>query len=75
MLAVATGLRMALLASGQAVEVATGAPDVARVTATHKDLDRQYPPPPPPGRVFRRGGGAELLGLRWPELCSRGVGV
>ena len=44
-LAVATGLRMALPTSGQAVEVAHVAPDVARVTAAHKELGRQYPRP------------------------------
>ena len=35
---------MALLRSGQAAEVAHVAPDVARVTAPHEDLSRQYPP-------------------------------
>ena len=43
MLAVATGLRMALPTSGQAVEVANVAPDLARVTAAHEELGRQYP--------------------------------
>ena len=46
MLAVATGLLMALLTSGQAVQVAHVAPDLARVTAAHEELGRQYPPPP-----------------------------
>ena len=44
MSAVATGLRMALLAGGQSVEVATVAPDLARVIAAHEDAGRQYPP-------------------------------
>ena len=44
MSAVSMGLRMALLASGQAVEVATVPPDMAKVTAAHEDMGRQYPP-------------------------------
>ena len=44
MSAVATGLRMALLATGQTVEMANVAPDLARVTAAHEDVGRQYPP-------------------------------
>ena len=44
MSAVATGLRMALLGSGEAVEVAHVAPDLARDTAAHEELGRQYPP-------------------------------
>ena len=43
MSAVATGLWMALLTSGQAVEVAHVAPDVARVTAAHDELGQQNP--------------------------------
>ena len=78
MSAVATGLRMALLAGGQALEVATAALDVAKVTAAHQDVGRQYPPAPPhgggEGPLFCRGVGAELPGLRWPELCSEGGG-
>ena len=78
MSAVATGLRMALKTSGQAVQVTHVAPDLAWVTAAHEELGRQYPPPLPHGSGdgcrIRRGGRAELPGLRWPELCSRGVG-
>ena len=44
MSAVSTGLRMAMLAIGQAVEVATVAPDTAKVAAAHEDLGRHYPP-------------------------------
>ena len=44
MSAVATVLRMALLAGGQLVEVATVAPDVAKVTAAHADVGWQHPP-------------------------------
>ena len=39
-----TGLRMTMLASGQQLEVDTVAPDMARLTATHEDMRRQYPP-------------------------------
>ena len=35
---------MALLASGQAVEVATVVPDMAKVIAAHHGVGRQYPP-------------------------------
>ena len=34
---------MAGLADGQSVEVAIVAPDLARVTAAHEDVGRQYP--------------------------------
>ena len=44
MSAVLTGLRMALLVSGQQVEVDTVAPDVAKVSAAHDVVGRQYPP-------------------------------
>ena len=37
---VSTGLRMAMLASGQQVEVDTVAPKMARVTAAHEDVCR-----------------------------------
>ena len=43
MSAVSTGPRMAMLASGQQVEVDTVAPNMARVTAAHKGVRRQYP--------------------------------
>ena len=44
MSAVSTGLRMAMLASGQQVEVDTVAPNMAGVSAAHDDVRRQYPP-------------------------------
>ena len=47
MSAVSTSLQIALLASGQSVEVDTVVPDMAKVSAAHKDVGRQYPPPPP----------------------------
>ena len=47
MSAVSTGFWMALLASGQSVKVDTLAPDMAKVSAAHEDVGRQYPPPPP----------------------------
>ena len=40
MLAVLTGPRIAILASGQQVEVDTVAPHMARVTAAHEDVRR-----------------------------------
>ena len=43
MSAAATGLRMALLTSGQAAHVAPG---LARVTAAHEEPGRQYMHPP-----------------------------
>ena len=46
MSAMSTGLRMAMLATGQQVEVDTVSPDMARVTAAHEDVRRHYPPPP-----------------------------
>ena len=55
------------------------APDLAKVSAAHDELVQQSPPPPPPrsggdGRHLRVGGGAELLGLRWPEFAPKGGG-
>ena len=46
MSAVSTGLWMAMLASGQQLEVDTVAPAMAGVSAAHEDVRRQYPPPP-----------------------------
>ena len=46
MSAVATGLCMALLTSGQGLEVVHVAPEQARVTAAHNDVAREYAPPP-----------------------------
>ena len=40
MSAVFTGLRMAMLANGQRIEVDTVAPDMARVSAAHEDVRR-----------------------------------
>ena len=42
--AVSAGLRMAWLAGGQSAEVDTVAPDMAKVSAAHKRVGRQYPP-------------------------------
>ena len=56
MSAVSTGLRMAVLASGQSVKVDTVAPDMAKVSAAHEDVGRHYPPPPHvsgDGHLFR----------------------
>ena len=42
--AVSTGLRMAMMASGQQVNVDNVAPDAPKVTAAMEDVRRQYPP-------------------------------
>ena len=47
MLAVATGMRMAVLQNQIDVEVRTVASDMARVTQADDVLVQQYPPPPP----------------------------
>ena len=47
MSAVSTGLRMAMMASGQQADVDTVAPDAPEVSAALEDVRRQYPPPPP----------------------------
>ena len=44
MSAVSTGLRMAMMASGQQVDVDSVAPDAPKVTAAMEDVRRQYPP-------------------------------
>ena len=44
MSAVSTGLRMAMMASGQQVDVDTVAPDAPKVTAAMEEVRRQYPP-------------------------------
>ena len=44
MSAVSTGLRMAMLGSGQQVDVDSVAPDAPKVTATMEEVRRQYPP-------------------------------
>ena len=44
MSAVSTGLRMAMLGSGQQVDVDTVAPDAPKVTAAMEEVRRQYPP-------------------------------
>ena len=48
--AVSTGLRMAMMASGQQVNVDNVAPDAPKVTAAMEDVRRQYPP----HRLWRR---------------------
>ena len=52
MSAVSTGLRMAMLASGQQVEVDNVAPDMGSVSASQQDVRRQYPPHPLPSAVI-----------------------
>ena len=47
MSAVSTGLRMAMMASGQQADVDSVAPDAPRVSAALEEVRRQYPPPPP----------------------------
>ena len=60
---------LALLASGQAVEVATVATDMAKVIAAHEDVGRQYPPQSGCGVL---GLGAEpLVGAQFPEHPPR----
>ena len=44
MSAVSTGLRMAMMASGQQVDVDSVAPDAPKVTAAMEEVPRQYPP-------------------------------
>ena len=44
MSAVSTGLRMAMLGSGQQVDVDSVAPDAPKVTAAMEEMRRQYPP-------------------------------
>ena len=44
MSAVSTGLRMAMLGSGQQVDVDSPAPDAPKVTAAMEEVRRQYPP-------------------------------
>ena len=46
MSAVSTGLRMAMMASGQQADVDNVAPDAPKVSAALEDVRRQYPPPP-----------------------------
>ena len=69
MSAVSTGLRMAMLGSGQQVDVDSVAPDAPKVTAAMEEVRLQYPPPPPHvgghGPLpCGGGGGAELPRLR-----------
>ena len=44
MSAVSTGLRMAMLGSGQQIDVDSVAPDAPKVTAAMEEVRRQYPP-------------------------------
>ena len=60
MSAVAIGLRMSLLASGQSVEVVNMVPDLSKVTDADEDVGWQSPPPP---TASRQG--------RWRALSSR----
>ena len=69
MLAVSAGLRMALLGSGQQVDVDSVAPDAPKVTAAMEEVRRQYPLQPPHvgdhgPLLCGGGGGAELPRLR-----------
>ena len=48
MSAVSTGLRMAMMATGQQADVDTVGPDAPRVSAALEDVRRQHRPPPPP---------------------------
>ena len=69
MSAVSTGLRMAMMASGEQVDVDSVAPDAPKVTAAMEEVRRQYPPPPPHvgghgPLLCGGGGGAELPGHR-----------
>ena len=45
MSAVSTGLRMAMMASGQQADVDSVAPDAPKVSAELEDVRRKYPPP------------------------------
>ena len=46
MLAVSTGLRRAMMASGKQPDVDNVAPDAPKVSAAMEEVRRQYPPPP-----------------------------
>ena len=77
MSAVATGLCMALLQNQMDVEVGTVAPELGRVAQAHEQLVQQYPPHRLTAALLDAnfgGGGAELPGLRRPEVCRRGGG-
>ena len=70
MSAVSTGMRMAMMVSGQQADVDSVAPDAPRVSAAREEVRRQYPPPPTPSLprygplLFGGAGGAKLPGLR-----------
>ena len=53
-----------MVTSGHAVQVATVAPDPARVTAAHDGLGRQDPPPPCPRRLTSAAMDASFV-RRW----------
>ena len=63
MSAVSTGLRVAMMASGQQGDVDSVAPDAPRVSAPMEEVRRQYPPPPP------------HVGGHGPLLCGNGGGA
>ena len=75
MSAVSTGLRMALLTSGQAVEVVHVAPDLARVTAAHEEPGWPYPPHRLTAAAMDAIFFEAVEQSRWPELSSKGGGV
>ena len=67
--AVSSGLRIAMMASGQQVDVDSVAPNAPKETAAMEEVRRQYPPPSPHvgghgPLLCGGGGGAELPGLR-----------
>ena len=65
--AVSTGLRMAMMASGQQVNVDNVAPDAPKVTAAMEDVRRQYPPP----TASRRRPWTPPLWRRWRSRAPR----
>ena len=64
MSAVSTGLRMAMMASGQQVDVDSVAPDAPKVTAAMED-------PPPPPTASRRRPWTPPLWRRWGSRAPR----
>ena len=66
MSAVSTGLRMAMLGSGQQVDVDSVAPDAPKVTTAMEEVRRQYPP-----TASRRRPWTPLLWRRWRSRAPR----